>query len=94
MKIGYCTPERWGRVLVIACFSGHRFSGLFRKKLQAAIERCLARAIVSSELVEEVEAIFSVCLPRKPGLWPRRFRFGFSGIYVDAKIAPQTASRY
>ena len=95
MKIGYYTLERWGRALVIACFSlDTRFSGpLPKKQGKLRQSRCLARRSTLSDLLKRLKQFFSLSPSEARTLAKEVCDFGFSGIYVDANaIAPQTAS--
>ena len=97
MKIGVLHPGEMGSSIGDCLLqSGHEVFWASSERSKASRDRAVAWQEQStlSELVEEVEAIFSVCPPSEARTLAKEVcDFGFSGIYVAANaIAPQTAS--
>ena len=97
MKIGVLHPGEMGSSIgdcLLQC--GHKVFWASSERSKASRDRAVSwqERSTLSELVEEVEAIFSVCPPSEARTLAKEVcDFGFSGIYVDANaIAPQTAS--
>ena len=97
MKIGVLHPGEMGSSIGDCLLqSGHEVFWASSERSKASRDRAVSwqERSTLSELVEEVEAIFSVCPPSEARTLAKQVcDFGFSGIYVDANaIAPQTAS--
>ena len=97
MKIGVLHPGEMGSSIGDCLLqSGHEVFWASSERSKASRDRAVSwqERSTLSELVEEVEAIFSVCPPSEARTLAKEVcDFGFSGIYVDANaIAPQTAS--